>query len=114
MQRFEIHFEDNGRKWSHCIGPRSTAMQFLYFDKSSEFPDKIIGCYVTMEQNVPIGLRFSNRSQTITAGKPGEDETVYPPQVNGGGWMTGIFCQWSDRDSPDAKLASFGVYFADD
>ncbi|KAF5542216.1 hypothetical protein FPHYL_11607 [Fusarium phyllophilum] len=89
-------------------------MQYLYFDKSSEMPDKITGCYVTMEQNVPVGLRFSNRSQTITAGQPGEDETAHPPRANGGGWMTGIFCQWSDRDSPNAKLASFGVYFADD
>lgn len=114
MQRFEIHFEENGRKWSHCIGPRSTAMQYLYFDKSSAVPDRIISCYVTMKQNVPSGLRFSSHSQTITAGTPEEDETTYPPQTNWGGWMTGIFCQWSDRDSPDAKLASFGVYFADE
>lgn len=114
MQRFEIHFEENGRKWSHCIGTRSTAMQYLYFDKSSAVPDRIISCYVTIKQNVPSGLRFSNHSQTITAGKPEEDEMKYPPQTNRGGWMTGIFCQWSDRDSPDAKLASFGVYFADE
>ncbi|KAF5626082.1 hypothetical protein F52700_8797 [Fusarium sp. NRRL 52700] len=114
MQRFEIHFEDNGRKCSHCIGPRSTAMQYLYFDKSSELPDKITSCYVTMKHITPIGLRFNSRSQTITGGKPDEDETAYPPQRNRSGWMTGIFCQWSDRDSPDAKLTSFGVYYADD
>ncbi|KAF5653636.1 hypothetical protein F25303_2180 [Fusarium sp. NRRL 25303] len=97
MQRFEIHFEENGRKWSHCIGPRSTAMQYLYFDKSSAVPDRITSCYVTMKQNVPSGLRFISQSQTITAGKPEEDETAYPPQTtyppqtNWGGWMTGIF-----------------------
>ncbi|SCN74949.1 uncharacterized protein FFB20_04643 [Fusarium fujikuroi] len=114
MQRFEIHFEENGRKWSHCISPRSTAMQYLYFDKSSAVPDRITSCYVTMKQNVPSGLRFISQSQTITAGKPEEDKTTYPPRTNWGGWMTGIFCQWLDRDSPDAKLASFGVYFADE
>ncbi|PNP82741.1 hypothetical protein FNYG_03972 [Fusarium nygamai] len=53
MQRFEIHFEENGRKWSHCIGPRSTAMQYLYFDESSAVPDRIIRCYVTMKYNIP-------------------------------------------------------------
>jgi hypothetical protein len=42
MQGFEIHFEDNRRKWSHCIGPRSTVMRYLYFDKPLAFPDKII------------------------------------------------------------------------
>ncbi|CVK86475.1 uncharacterized protein FMAN_06254 [Fusarium mangiferae] len=114
MQRFEIHLEENGRKWSHCIGLRSTAMQYLYFDKSAAVPDRITSCYVTMQQNVPSGLRFISQSQTITAGKPEEDEMEYPPQTNWGGWMTGIFCQWSDRDSPDVKLASFDVYFADE
>ncbi|KAJ0153569.1 Uncharacterized protein HZ326_4015 [Fusarium oxysporum f. sp. albedinis] len=42
MQGFEIHFEDNRRKWSHCIGPHSTVMRYLYFDKPLAFPDKII------------------------------------------------------------------------
>ncbi|SCO41951.1 uncharacterized protein FFMR_06595 [Fusarium fujikuroi] len=83
--RFEIHFEENGRKWSHCISPRSTAMQYLYFDKSSAVPDRITSYYVTMKQNVPSGLRFISQSQTITAGKPEEDETMYPPQTNWGG-----------------------------
>ncbi|EWZ01347.1 hypothetical protein FOYG_00991 [Fusarium oxysporum NRRL 32931] len=41
-QGFDIHFEDNGRKWSHCIGSRSTVMRYLYFDKLLPFPDKII------------------------------------------------------------------------
>ncbi|KAF5601315.1 hypothetical protein FPCIR_2294 [Fusarium pseudocircinatum] len=116
MQRFEIHFEENGRRWSHCIGPRSTAMQYLYFDKSSAVPDRIIKCYVTMKYNIPVGLRlFSTQGQVITAGKPGNDEIAYPKEEDEEwGWLTGIFCQWSDRDSPDAKLASFGVYFAHD
>ncbi|KAF5250901.1 hypothetical protein FANTH_3955 [Fusarium anthophilum] len=116
MQRFEIHFEENGRKWSHCIGPRSTAMQYLYFDKSLAVPDRIIKCYVTMKHNIPVGLRlFSTQGQVIAAGKPGKDEMAYPREEDEGrGWLTGIFCQWSDRDSPDAKLASFGTYFAED
>ncbi|KAF5648475.1 uncharacterized protein FTJAE_1308 [Fusarium tjaetaba] len=116
MQRFEIHFEENGRKWSHCIGPRSRAMQYLYFDKSSAVPDRIIQCYVTMKHNIPVGLRlFSTKGQVITAGKPGNDEIAYPREEDEeGGWLTGTFCQWSDRDSPGAKLASFGVYFAHD
>ncbi|KAF5563182.1 hypothetical protein FNAPI_2810 [Fusarium napiforme] len=115
MQRFEIHFEENGREWSHCIGPRSTAMQYLYFNKSSAVPDRIIKCYVTMKHNIPIGLRlFSTQGQVVTTGKPGKDEMAYPgDEDEEWGWLTGIFCQWSDRDSPDAKLASFGVYFAD-
>ncbi|KAF5609759.1 uncharacterized protein FSUBG_3756 [Fusarium subglutinans] len=116
MQRFEIHLEENGRKWSHCIGPRSTAMQYLYFDKSLAVPDRIIKCYVTMKHNIPVGLRFfSTQGQVIAAGKPGKDEIAYPREEDEGrGWLTGIFCQWSDRDSPDAKLASFGIYFAED
>ncbi|KAG5802129.1 hypothetical protein H9Q74_011804 [Fusarium xylarioides] len=115
MQRFKIHFEENGRKWSHCIGPRSTAMQYLYFNKSSAAPDRIIKCYVTMKHNIPVGLRlFSTEGQVITAGKPGMDEIASPSEGHEeGDWLTGIFCQWSGRDSPDAKLASFGAYFAD-
>ncbi|KAF4458103.1 hypothetical protein F53441_111 [Fusarium austroafricanum] len=112
MQRFEIQLDNNGRKTSHSIGPRSNTMKYLHFDKENQ-PEHIDSCYVTTMRKVPVGLRFvTNKHRQIIIGKPGADKLRYPPEGSLDQCLTGIFCQWSERDSPNSRLTALGVYYA--
>ncbi|KAH7183524.1 uncharacterized protein B0J16DRAFT_401944 [Fusarium flagelliforme] len=116
---FELNFVQSCERKTMIIGPRRNAMKYLTFQGDNNRDDYIICCWVSLQDDMPIGLRFVTRKgRQLVAGKSGACEKRYPEgkDLERGApverLLCGVFAQWSGTDSQNPIMTAFGVVTA--
>ncbi|KAG7434176.1 hypothetical protein Forpi1262_v004667 [Fusarium oxysporum f. sp. raphani] len=79
-----------------------------------ESDENITKCYVTGKDKVE-GLRFlTDKGQHFIVGRIGQNEKILARRGRNGETIKGFHCQWSNKDTSDSALTSFGVFTLDD
>ncbi|EXL77846.1 hypothetical protein FOPG_07757 [Fusarium oxysporum f. sp. conglutinans race 2 54008] len=83
-------------------------------DVQFQSDENITKCYVTGKDKVE-GLRFlTDKGQHFIVGRIGQNEKILARGGRNGETIKGFHCQWSNKNTSDSALTSFGVFTLDD
>ncbi|TVY76192.1 hypothetical protein Focb16_v007276 [Fusarium oxysporum f. sp. cubense] len=106
---FEVSHIYKDKTIRHSIGITSAVHYF-----TMESDENITKCYVTGKDKVE-GLRFlTDKGQHFIVGRIGQNEKILARGGRNGETIKGSHCQWSNKNTSDSALTSFGVFTLDD
>ncbi|KAH7487098.1 hypothetical protein IWW34DRAFT_876668 [Fusarium oxysporum f. sp. albedinis] len=106
---FEVSHIDKDKTIRQSIGITSAVHYF-----TMESDENITKCYVTGKDKVE-GLRFlTDKGQHFIVGRIGQHEKILARGGRNGETIKGFHCQWSNKNTSDSALTSFGVFTLDD
>lgn len=106
---FEVSHIYKDKTIRQSIGIASAAHYFTV-----ESDENITKCYVTGKHKVE-GLRFlTDKGQHFIVGRIGQNEKILARGGRNGETLQGFHCQWSNKNTSDSALTSFGVFTLDD
>jgi hypothetical protein len=106
---FEVRHEYKDKTMRQSIGI-TTAMHYFVIERS----EKITKCFVTGKHKIE-GIRFvTNKGRHFIIGRPGQIEKSLAREGRNGETIQGFHCHWSNKNTPNSTLTSFGVFTFDD